>query len=258
MFVDSHCHLDLQEFDKDIDLIMEQMSNARVDYALVAGIDKKNFNNILKLISNYDNLYASVGMHPECSNNEDFSIEELCFLAKHNKKIVAIGETGLDYHRNDYKCLDWQRNRFRKHIRAAKISMLPLIIHTRSSIVDVLNILKEEGASDVGGVMHCFTENWDAAKLAMNLNFYISISGIVTFKNARIVHELAKKVPLDRILIETDSPYLSPEPYRGKINNPANVIYVANKIAELRKITVEEVAYASKRNFFSLFTKIGL
>ncbi|MBW0454359.1 MAG: TatD family hydrolase [Candidatus Kinetoplastibacterium crithidii] len=258
MFVDSHCHLDLQEFDTNIDLIMTQMYNARVNYALIAGIDKKNFNNILKLISKYNNLYASVGIHPECSDNEEFSIEELCLLAKENKKIVAIGETGLDYHRHDYQDLDWQRNRFRQHIRAAKISKIPLIIHTRSSIIDVLNILKEEGASDVGGVMHCFTENWDAAKLAMDLNFYISISGIVTFKNAKIVHEVAEKVPLDRILIETDSPYLSPEPYRGKINNPANVIYIAKKIAELRKITVEEVANASRKNFFSLFTKINL
>ncbi|AFZ82717.1 hydrolase, TatD family protein [Candidatus Kinetoplastibacterium crithidii (ex Angomonas deanei ATCC 30255)] len=197
-------------------------------------------------------------MHPECLDKEEFSIEELCLLAKHNKKIVAIGETGLDYHSHDHQDLDWQRNRFRQHIRAAKISTLPLIIHTRSAIIDTLNILKEEGARDVGGVMHCFTENWDAAKLAMDLNFYISISGIVTFKNAKIVHEVASKVPLDRILIETDSPYLSPEPYRGKVNNPANVVYVANKIAELRKTTVEDVANASRKNFFSLFSKIGL
>ena len=169
--------------------------------------------------------------------------------------MVAIGETGLDYYRLS-EPLDWQRERFRRHIRAARDVGLPLIVHTRSSAEDTVRMLREEGAAEVGGVMHCFTETWEVAQAALDQNFHISLSGIVTFKNAHIVHEVAAKVPLDRLLIETDSPYLAPVPYRGKINDPSKVIHVAEKIADLKGISVAEVAKASTENFFNLFNKI--
>ncbi|WP_041186259.1 TatD family hydrolase [Candidatus Kinetoplastidibacterium desouzai] len=255
MFIDSHCHLNLPELSDKIESILEKMINSKVYSALIAGVNKKDFSDLLKLVSQYDNLWGSVGMHPECIDEEEYSIEDLCSLAKHTK-IVAIGETGLDYYRSATQDLvDLQKERFRKHIIAAKLSKVPLIIHTRSSALETLKILKEERANEVGGVIHCFSENWNIAKLAMDLNFFISMSGVVTFKNAKNIQEVAKKIPLDKLLIETDSPYLSPEPYRGKINDPSNVIYIAKKIAELRDISETEVAESSSKNFYSLFTK---
>ncbi|AGF49048.1 TatD family hydrolase [Candidatus Kinetoplastidibacterium galati] len=252
MFIDSHCHLNFPELSNKIDLIQDSMHINRVTHALVANVGKKSIDSLISLVSKHNNLLASIGTHPEYDVDEEFSIDEICSIASLNKKIVAIGETGLDY----YKCKDYlelQRERFRIHIRAARILGFPLIVHTRSSAIDTIKILKEEKADEVGGVMHCFTESWDVAKEAIDLNFFISISGIVTFKNAFAVHELALKVPLDKLLIETDSPYLSPEPYRGKLNDPSNVIYVAKKISELRNIDIEEVGKHSTKNFFDLF-----
>jgi TatD DNase family protein len=193
-------------------------------------------------------------VHPDYEDTPDPTPEELVRLAEH-PKVVAIGETGLDYYRLS-EPLDWQRERFRRHIRAARDAGLPLIVHTRSSAEDTVRMLREEKAAEAGGVMHCFTETWEVAQAALDQNFYISLSGNVTFKNAQIVHEVAAKVPLDRLLIETDSPYLAPVPFRGKLNDPSKVIHVAEKIADLRGITAAEVARASTDNFFKLFSKV--
>lgn len=252
MFIDSHCHLNFPELSNKINLIQDSMRINRVTHALVVNVGKKSIDSLISLVSKHDNLLASIGTHPEYGADEEFSINEICSIASSHKKIIAIGETGLDYYKcNDY--LELQRERFRLHIRAARILSLPLIVHTRSSATDTIKILKEEKADEVGGVMHCFTESWDIAKEAMDLNFFISISGIVTFKNAIKVHELALKVPLDKLLIETDSPYLSPVPYRGKTNDPSNVFYIAKKISELRNIEIEDVGRSSSTNFFDLF-----
>jgi TatD DNase family protein len=211
---------------------------------------------IFKIANTYPHIFASVGVHPDYEDIKEPSVEELCSLAKENK-VIAIGETGLDYYRVQGD-LTWQRDRFRTHIKAAIQSKLPLIIHTRNAAEDTLKIMREEGADQVGGVMHCFTESLDVAIEAIKLNFYISFSGIVTFKNATDLKEVAKAVPLDRILIETDSPYLAPMPYRGKINDPSNVIHVAEEIAKLKNISLEEVGQVTTQNFFKLFSKCRL
>jgi TatD DNase family protein len=211
---------------------------------------------IFKIANTYPHIFASVGVHPDYEDIEEPSVEELCSLARENK-VIAIGETGLDYFRVQGD-LTWQRDRFRTHIKAAIQSKLPLIIHTRNAAEDTLKIMREEGADQVGGVMHCFTESLDVAIEAIKLNFYISFSGIVTFKNASDLKEVAKAIPLDRMLIETDSPYLAPVPYRGKINDPSNVIYVAEEIAKLKNISLEEVGQVTSQNFFKLFSKCHL
>src|SRR5690606_39208062 len=211
---------------------------------------------LMALVEPYPNLFASVGVHPDYEDTHNPTVDELLTHAR-SPKVVAIGETGLDYFRMA-EPLEWQRDRFRTHIRAAREAGLPLIIHTRASSADTLRIMKEEKAHECGGVMHCFTESWEVAQAAMEMNFYISLSGIVTFKKAEDLHELAKKLPLDRLLIETDSPYLAPVPHRGKMNNPANVIHVAEKIADLRGVAVADIAMHSTNNFFNLFKKIKL
>ncbi|AGF48339.1 TatD DNase family protein [Candidatus Kinetoplastibacterium oncopeltii TCC290E] len=255
MFIDSHCHLNFPELSSKIHIIQDSMRINKVTHALVVNVGKKSIDSLINLVSNHNNLLASIGTHPEYGADEEFSINEICNIASLHKKIIAIGETGLDYYKcNDY--LESQRERFRLHIRAARILNLPLIVHTRSSATDTIKILKEEKAHEVGGVMHCFTESWSIAKEAIDLNFFISISGIVTFKNAATVRELALKTPLDKLLIETDSPYLSPEPFRGKLNDPSNVFYVAKKISELRNIDIEEIGMSSSKNFFDLFKKV--
>jgi TatD DNase family protein len=203
------------------------------------------------MAESHSNLYASVGVHPDYEDLTEPKSEELVSLAN-NPKIIAIGETGLDYSRIKGD-LEWQRNRFREHIRAARQCNKPLIIHTREAAADTLSIMAEEGADQIGGVMHCFTESWEVAQKAMEMNFYISFSGIVTFKNAANLKETAKKIPLERMLIETDSPYLAPVPFRGKTNQPAYVRHVAEEIASLRGISLNEVAESTTRNFFSLF-----
>ncbi|HLU02860.1 MAG TPA: TatD family hydrolase [Advenella sp.] len=254
MFVDSHCHLDFPQLQEELPAILDNMKRNQVSHALCVSVNLPDWPRIVSLIDAHDNLWGSVGVHPDYEDTPEPDVDTLCRHAQH-RKIVAIGETGLDYYRLS-EPLDWQRNRFRVHIRAANETGLPLIIHTRSSAEDTLRLMREENAAGCGGVMHCFTESWDVAQQAIEQNFYISLSGIVTFKNAVQLQEVARLVPLDRLLIETDSPYLAPVPYRGKRNDPSKVIHVAEKIAELREISVSEVAEATTNNFFNLFKKI--
>ena len=252
-FVDSHCHINFPELYQNIDSILSKMSSNKVTHALCVSVTLDKLPDIFKIANTYAHIFASVGVHPDYEDIKEPSVEELCRLAKENK-VVAIGETGLDYFRVQGD-LTWQRDRFRTHIKAAIQSNLPLIIHTRNAAEDTLKIMREEGANQVGGVMHCFTESLDVALEAIKLNFYISFSGIVTFKNATDLKEVVKAIPLDRILIEIDSPYLAPVPYRGKINDPSNVIHVAEEIAKLKNISVEEVGQITTQNFFKLFSK---
>ena len=252
-FVDSHCHINFPELYQNIDSILSKMSSNKVTHALCVSVTLDKLPDIFKIANTYAHIFASVGVHPDNEDIEEPSVEELCRLAKENK-VVAIGETGLDYFRVQGD-LTWQRDRFRTHIKAAIQSNLPLIIHTRNAAEDTLKIMQEEGANQVGGVMHCFTESLDVALEAIKLNFYISFSGIVTFKNATDLKEVVKAIPLDRMLIETDSPYLAHVPYRGKINDPSNVIHVAEEIAKLKNISVEEVGQITTQNFFKLFSK---
>ncbi|SNC59367.1 TatD family hydrolase [Polynucleobacter victoriensis] len=255
MFVDSHCHLDFPEYANQVPTLLERMKAARVTHAMCISVDMPDFPNVLALAEAYENLFATVGTHPDYEDTPEPTEDQLVELANH-PKILAIGETGLDYYRigdRTYAQMEWQRERFRTHIRAAKRANKPLIIHTRSASEDTIRILKEEGANQVAGVMHCFTETWDVAQAAMELGFYISFSGIVTFKNAKELQETCKKVPLDRMLIETDAPFLAPIPHRGKTNEPAWVSHVGEFIANLRGISVEEVAQATTHNFKTLF-----
>lgn len=252
-FVDSHCHINFPELYQNIDSILSKMSSNKVTHALCVSVTLDKLPDIFKIANTYAHIFASVGVHPDYEDIEEPSVEELCRLAKENK-VVAIGETGLDYFRVQGD-LTWQRDRFRTHIKAAILSNLPLIIHTRNAAEDTLKIMREEGANQVGGVMHCFTESLDVALEAIKLNFYISFSGIVTFKNAIDLKEVVKAIPLDCMLIETDSPYLAPVPYRGKINDPSNVIHIAEEIAKLKNISVEEVGQVTTQNFFKLFSK---
>ncbi|WED99736.1 TatD family hydrolase [Taylorella equigenitalis] len=254
MFVDSHCHLDFPELIQDLDDILDRMKRNSVEHALCINVNKPDWDNVLNLVEKHANLSASVGVHPDYEDTEEPSIEDLVQYTRH-PKVVAIGECGLDYYRLS-EPLEWQRDRFRIHIRAAIEAGVPLVIHTRQAPKDTIKILKEEGAERCGGVMHCFTEDIDMARESLNLGFYISMSGIVTFKNATQVHEVAKFVPLDKLLIETDSPYLAPVPYRGKRNDPSYVMHVAEKIAELKEISLDEVGDQTTKNFYNLFSKI--
>ncbi|MBS1142705.1 MAG: TatD family deoxyribonuclease [Proteobacteria bacterium] len=251
MLVDSHCHLDFPDLIDRLPAVLQRMQDNGVGVAVSIGVNLEDFPKIIALAKAHAQLYATVGVHPEYTDVEEPDESRLLELAAH-PKVIAIGETGLDYYWQKDKP-EWQRERFRTHIRAAKQCGKPLVVHTRDSALDTLRILKEEGADTVGGVMHCFTESWDIARMALDLGFYLSFSGIVTFKNAAIVKEVAQKCPLDRVLVETDSPYLAPVPYRGKPNEPAYVRYVAEEIAKLRSLTVEEVCQATTDNFFSLF-----
>ena len=251
MLVDSHCHLNFPELVANMDALRQSMQQQQVTHALCVSVTLSDFPQVLAVAEAHDNFYASVGVHPDYEDAGLVSVEELVALANH-PKVIAIGETGLDYFRLTGD-LEWQRDRFRTHIRAAIKADKPLIIHTRAAAEDTLRIMREENAQRIGGVMHCFTESLDVAKQAIELGFYISFSGIVTFKNALALKDVAKAVPLERMLVETDSPYLAPVPYRGKTNQPAYVRYVAEEIASLRGISVEEVAAATTRNFFELF-----
>ena len=251
MLVDSHCHINFPDLAANIDEVMGMMEKNGVGHALCISVNLPDFPQVLALAERHENIYASVGVHPDYQDTPEPSVAQLVELAQH-PKIIAVGETGLDYFRLKGD-LEWQRERFRTHIRAAKVSGKPLVIHTREAAADTLKIMAEEDAGSVGGVMHCFTENWEVAQQAMAMNFYISFSGIVTFKNAVQIKEVAQKVPLDRILVETDSPYLAPVPHRGKINQPAFVKHVAEEIAHLRGVSMEEVTNATTRNFFRLF-----
>jgi TatD DNase family protein len=254
VFVDSHCHLSFPELRGDIDGVLARMRQRQVVAALNVCVTLEEFPTVLALAEAHREIFASVGVHPDYQDGREPTEQDLLDSARH-PKVVAIGETGLDYYRLK-EPLDWQRERFRTHIRAARRCGKPLIIHTRAAAEDTLRIMEEETAGEAGGLMHCFTETRAVAAAALDLGFYISFSGIVTFKNATELREVAKFVPLDRLLIETDAPYLAPVPHRGKTNEPAYVPHVAEKIAALRGMQVADVAAASTTNFFRLFGRL--
>jgi len=252
MLVDSHCHLDLLRLDQEpLSGVLDEASEAGIEHMLCVSVSLERFPAMMQLIEPHRQVSASVGVHPDGIDVEDPDEERLLELANH-PRVVAIGETGLDYYRTEGDT-GWQRERFRRHIRAARAAEKPLIVHTREARDDTLRILREEQAAEVGGVLHCFTEDWEMARAAMGLNFRISFSGIVTFKNALQIKEVAQKMPPDLMLVETDSPYLAPVPKRGKSNRPAYVRYVAEYIAELRNESFAQVAQTTTENFYRLF-----
>jgi TatD DNase family protein len=254
MLIDSHCHLDridLAPYQNDFANFMVAVSDSQIEYLLTIAIDLETYPAMLAMVADYPQISVTVGVHPNVQDGKDPTVDELIALGQLDK-VIGIGETGLDYFRSEGG-LNWQQQRFRNHICAAKILKKPLIIHTREAKADTLRILQEENASEVGGIIHCFTEDWEFAQGALDLGFYISFSGIVTFNNAKEIKEVAKKVPADRFLIETDSPYLSPVPKRGKPNYPLYVRYVAEHIAELRDTSFTNIAKQSTENFRTLF-----
>ncbi|MFP5394113.1 MAG: TatD family hydrolase [Gammaproteobacteria bacterium] len=258
MFIDSHCHINFPELAARMPEILAKMDENKVTHALCVSVDLPDFPQVLALAEQYPHIYASVGVHPDYEDTPEPSVEQLVKLADH-PKIVAIGETGLDYYRLEGD-LEWQRERFRVHIRASRATGKPLIIHTRSASEDTIRIMREEGAgTDQGGaagVMHCFTESLEVAEAALAMGFYISFSGIVTFKSARDLQAVARAVPLERMLIETDSPYLAPVPFRGKMNEPGFVRHVAEFIADLKGVPLAQVAQQTTDNFFNLFKAV--
>ena len=263
MFVDSHCHLNFPQYADTLDALRAEMSEAGVDRALCISTTLEEFPQVHDLATRYDNFWATVGVHPDTEHMTEPTQQDLVERAA-LPRVVAIGETGLDYYgMEDRKGgrsiadLDWQRERFRTHIRAARLTGKPLVIHTRSASEDTLAILREEGedggAGSAGGVFHCFTESAQVARAALDMGFHVSFSGIITFKSAQDLRDVAAFVPMDRLLIETDSPYLAPVPYRGKTNNPSYVPFVARQIAAVKGLAVEQVAEATSRNFEQLF-----
>lgn len=255
MFIDSHCHINFPELAAKMPELLAKMEENKVTHALCVSVDLPDFPGVLALAEQYPHIYASVGVHPDYEDTPEPTVEQLVELSKH-PKIVAIGETGLDYYRLEGD-LEWQRERFRTHIRASRITRKPLIIHTRSASADTIRLMQEEGAGTdaggVAGVMHCFTESLEVAQAAIAMGFYISFSGIVTFKSAKDLQAVARAVPLERMLIETDSPYLAPVPFRGRMNEPGYVRHVAEYIATLKDIPLEQVARQTTDNFFNLF-----
>jgi TatD DNase family protein len=255
MFVDSHCHLSFPELSQRIDAIRVEMALARVDRALCICTTLEEFDQVHALARRFDNFWCSVGVHPDNEGVQEPSVHDLVELAA-KPRVVAIGETGLDYYRLNGRGraeMEWQRNRFRVHIEAAQRSRMPLVVHTRNASEDTLSILRDAGALPSSGVFHCFTESAEVARAALDLGFYISFSGILTFKTASELRDVARFVPLDRCLIETDSPYLAPVPYRGKTNSPAYVPFVARQLAQLKGLDVEKVAQATSDSFDRLF-----
>lgn len=255
MLIDSHCHLnllDLTPFGGSVHPVVAEAREAGVGHMLCVSVDLETFPDIQVLAQAYDEVSVSVGVHPNTRESTEPTVEKLVELAAASE-VVAIGETGLDYFRSEGD-LEWQRERLRIHIAAAKQCGKPLIIHTRQAKEDTLRILQEEGADEVGGVFHCFTEDWEMAKEGLDLGFYISFSGIITFRNASALRKVVTQVPSDRLLIETDSPYLAPVPYRGKPNQPAYVRYVAQCVAELRKTPAADIEDQTTENFLSLFS----
>jgi len=252
--VDSHCHIDrvdLDQFGGSIESMLTHAKDLSVEEFLCVCIDLEHFDDVFSLAKSHKQIYASVGVHPVEQEGKDPSIDELLGLADH-EKIIAIGETGLDYFHVKKDSADWQRDRFRRHIAVSNQSGKPMIVHTRDAKADTIEIMQEEQAS--AGVMHCFSEDWETAKAALDLGFYISFSGIITFKSASDLREVAKKVPADRLLVETDSPYLTPVPYRGKPNSPAYTYYVAEKLAEIRSTSINDIADTTTNNFKKLFS----
>jgi TatD DNase family protein len=258
MYIDSHCHINFPELQARMPEILAKMAENKVSHALCVSVDLPDFPQVLALAEQYPHIYASVGVHPDYEDTPEPTVDQLVTLSQH-PKIVAIGETGLDYFRLEGD-LEWQRERFRVHIRASRITGKPLIIHTRASSLDTIRIMQEEGAGTdqggVAGVMHCFTESLEVAEAALAMGFYISFSGIVTFKSARDLQAVAKAVPLERILIETDSPYLAPVPHRGKMNEPGFVCHVAEYLAQLKELPLSRVAQQTTDNFFNLFNVV--
>ena len=249
MYIDSHCHINFPELAENMPAILGRMAENKVTHALCVSVDLPDFPQVLELAERHDNVFASVGVHPDYRDTVEPTVDDLVRMADH-PKIVAIGETGLDYFRLEGD-LEWQRDRFRTHIRASRATGKPLIIHTRAAADDTLRIMREEGAN--AGVMHCFTESLEVAEAAIALGFYISFSGIVTFKSARDLQAVARAIPLERMLIETDSPYLAPVPFRGRTNEPSYVRHVAEFIATLRGEPLERIAQHTTANFFNLF-----
>jgi TatD DNase family protein len=259
MYIDSHCHINFPELAARMPEILARMADNHVTHALCVSVDLPDFPQVLALAEQYPNIFASVGVHPDYVDTPEPTVEQLVRLADH-PKVIAIGETGLDYFRLTGN-LEWQRERFRNHIKASRITRKPLIIHTRSASEDTIRILREEGAGTdaggVAGVMHCFTESLEVAQAAIEMGFYISFSGIVTFKSARELQAVALALPLDRILIETDSPYLAPVPQRGKMNEPGFVAHVGQFLANLKGVPVEQMARQTSDNFFNLFNVLA-
>lgn len=255
MFIDSHCHINFPELSERLPAILEKMKKNQVTHALCVSVTLSDFPQVLSLAETHPNIYASVGVHPDYEDTPEPDVDQLVQLAVH-PRIVAIGETGLDYYRLTGD-LEWQRQRFRTHIRASRASGKPLIIHTRSASEDTLRIMREEkagtGDGGVAGVMHCFTESLEVAVASMEMGFYISFSGIVTFKNAKELQAVAREVPLERMLIETDSPYLAPVPMRGKTNEPGFVRHVGEFLADLKGVPVQTLAEVTSQNFRTLF-----
>lgn len=254
MLIDSHCHLDrldLKPYGGDFDRFVAETRASGIDHMLSVSITMEKWVGMWDLVAPHEDISVSVGVHPNESECHEPTVEELVERAA-SPRVVAIGETGLDYFRSEGD-LEWQHQRFRTHIRAARACGKPLIIHTREAKEDTLRILREEGAEQVGGVLHCFTEDWETARQALDLNFYISFSGIVTFRNAATIQEAARRVSADRYLVETDSPYLAPIPHRGKPNYPHLVRHIAQFVADLRGITLDDVAEQSSRNYWELF-----
>lgn len=259
MYIDSHCHLDSAEFAAQIPAVLERMQAAKVSEALCINVSLESYPALRALVGAHAQLFATVGVHPEDREATEPTLERLCELAA-DPKVLGIGETGLDYywHKEEVPgALEWQRERFRVHIRAARATGKPLVVHTRNAAADTLRLLQEEGAAvdrgGPGGVMHCFTEDWPTAEAALALGFYISFSGIVTFKNAAASREVAARVPAERILIETDAPYLAPAPHRGKTNEPSYVPHVAAELARVRGVDVENIARLTTENYRRLF-----
>ncbi len=248
---DSHCHLNFEHLLNNLPQVLQNARKNGVGYMLCVGVTIEKLPEVLALAHEHSNIFASVGVHPDEQQGHDPSVEELVQLAQ-DPCVVAIGETGLDYYRIKGD-MTWQQDRFRRHIRAARLTQKPLIIHTREAAADTIRILQEEGAESAGGVMHCFTESWETARAALDLGFYISISGIVTFRNAEPLRAVAARIPVDRLLIETDAPYLAPVPHRGQTNEPAFVRHVAEELAKIRGVSLDELARATTDNFFALF-----
>lgn len=255
MYIDSHCHINFPELAGRLPEVFDLMAANDVSHALCISVELEKFPEIRALAETHPHVYASVGVHPDHEDCTEPTVDQLVALADH-PRVVAIGETGLDYFRLTGD-LEWQRARFRTHIRAAREARKPLVIHTRAAAADTLRIMREERAGEAGGVMHCFTESLEVAQAAIEQGFYISFSGIVTFKNAATLREVAATIPLERMLIETDSPYLAPVPYRGKTNEPGYVKHVAEEIARVRGTTPEAIGAATSENFFRLFQSIA-
>ncbi len=251
MFIDSHCHLDFPAFAGQMPELLARMRAARVGGALAISVTLSEFPAVLALAERYPNLWATVGVHPDYPDIEEPDVATLVRLAA-NPRIKAIGETGLDYYRLTGD-LEWQRERFRVHIRAARALAMPLVIHTRNASADTLRIMAEEGADSVGGVLHCFTEDWATARAGIEMGFCISFSGIVSFKSAQALRDVAVQVPDERLLIETDSPYLAPVPHRGKTNEPSFVPHVATVLAQIRGVPIDHIEQVTTDNFFRTF-----